>query len=121
MVSYAGNGDASERLGRLEFSNKKLPVFDLDDLLRASAEVLGRGNLGITYKTTLETGTVVAVKRLNHMNELNKKEFLQQMQLLGQMKHENLVEIISFYYSEDQKLIIYEFISDGTLCELLHG
>lgn len=121
MVSYAGNGDASERLGRLEFSNKKLPVFDLDDLLRASAEVLGRGNLGITYKTTLETGTVVAVKRLNHMNELNKKEFLQQMQLLGQMKHENLVEIISFYFSEEQKLIIYEFTSDGTLFELLHG
>ncbi|KAG4991805.1 hypothetical protein JHK87_025262 [Glycine soja] len=120
MVSYAGNGDASERLGRLEFSNKKLPVFDLDDLLRASAEVLGRGNLGITYKATLETGTVVAVKRLNHMNEVSKKEFIQQMQLLGQMKHENLVEIISFYFSEEQKLIIYEFTSDGTLFELLH-
>lgn len=121
MVSYAGNSDVSGRLGKLEFSNKKLPVFDLDDLLRASAEVLGRGNLGITYKATLETGTVVAVKRLNHMNELNKKEFLQQMQLLGQMKHENLVEIISFYFSEEQKLIIYEFTSDGTLFELLHG
>lgn len=121
MVSYAGNGDASERLGRLEFSNKKLPVFDLDDLLRASAEVLGRGNLGITYKTTLETGTVVAVKRINHMNEVSKKEFIQQMQSLGQMKHENLVEIISFYFSEEQKLIIYEFTSDGTLFELLHG
>ncbi|QCD95006.1 protein brassinosteroid insensitive 1 [Vigna unguiculata] len=120
MVAYAGGSDVSERLGRLEFSNKKLPVFDLDDLLRASAEILGRGNLGITYKATLETGTVVAVKRLNHMNELSKKEFLQQIQLLGQMKHENIAEIISFYYSEEQKLVIYEFTSDGTLFELLH-
>ncbi|XP_047149492.1 probable leucine-rich repeat receptor-like protein kinase At1g68400 [Vigna umbellata] len=120
MVASAGGSDVSERLGRLEFSNKKLPVFDLDDLLRASAEILGRGNLGITYKATLETGTVVAVKRLNHMNELSKKEFLQQIQLLGQMKHENIAEIISFYYSEEQKLVIYEFTSDGTLFELLH-
>ncbi|XP_027359584.1 probable leucine-rich repeat receptor-like protein kinase At1g68400 [Abrus precatorius] len=116
----AANSDVSERLGQLEFSNKKLPVFDLDDLLRASAEVLGRGNLGITYKATLESGTVVAVKRLSHMNEVSKKEFLHQMQLLGQMKHEHLVEIISFYYSEEQKLVIYELISDGTLFELLH-
>ncbi|ESW24501.1 hypothetical protein PHAVU_004G136100 [Phaseolus vulgaris] len=120
MVAYGGGSDVSERLGRLEFSNKKLPVFDLDDLLRASAEILGRGNLGITYKATLETGTVVAVKRLNHMNELSKKEFIQQIQLLGQMKHENIVEIISFYHSEEQKLVIYEFTSDGTLFELLH-
>ncbi|RDY03226.1 putative inactive receptor kinase, partial [Mucuna pruriens] len=120
MAYYAGNSDVSERLGKLDFSNKKLAVFDLDDLLRASAEVLGRGNLGITYKATLETGTIVAVKRLNHMNELSKKEFLQQMELLGQTKHENLVEIVSFYYSEEQKLVIYELISDGSLFELLH-
>ena len=121
MVSHPGNSDDSERLGRLEFSNKTYPVFDLDDLLRASAEVLGRGKLGITYKATLESGTVVAVKRLSCMNELSKKEFLQQMQLLGNMKHENLVEIVSFYYSEEQKLVIYELMFDGTLFELLHG
>lgn len=121
MVTNAGNREESGRLGILEFPNKKLPVFDMDDLLRASAQVLGRGNLGITYKATLEIGNVVVVKRLSYMNELSKKEFLQQMQLLGQIKHENLVEVISFYYSEEQKLIIYELISDGTLFELLHG
>ncbi|GAU22510.1 hypothetical protein TSUD_296290, partial [Trifolium subterraneum] len=86
----------------------------------ASAEVLGRGDFGVTYKATLETGNTVAVKRLSYMNELNKREFIQQMQLLGEIKHENLVEIISFYHSEDQKLVIYELVSDGTLFELLH-
>lgn len=121
MVSNEGNSGDSQRLGQLEFSNKKFPVFDMDDLLRSSAEVLGRGNFGVTYKATLEIGNVVAVKRLNYMNELSKKEFIQQMELLGQMKHENVVEIISFYYSEDQKLVIYELVSDGSLFELLHG
>ncbi|XLV04161.1 hypothetical protein S245_018498, partial [Arachis hypogaea] len=120
MVSHSFSED-SERLGSLEFSNKKFPVFDLDDLLRASAEVLGRGKLGITYKATLENGALVAVKKLSCMNELSKKEFLQQMQLLGSIKHENLVEVISFYYSEGQKFIIYELMNDGTLFELLYG
>ncbi|KAL5081221.1 hypothetical protein RYX36_009642 [Vicia faba] len=119
-ASNVGNSEDSGRLGQLEFFDKKLQVFDMDDLLRASAEVVGRGEFGVTYKATLETGNVVAVKRLSYMNELSKKEFVQQMQLLGQIKHENLVEIISFYHSEDQKLIIYEVVSDCTLFELLH-
>ena len=93
----------------------------MDDLLRASAEMLGRGNLGVTYKASLEIGTVVVVKRLSYMNELSRKEFLKQMQLLGKLKHESLVEIISFYHSDEPKLVIYEFISNGTLFELLHG
>lgn len=120
MVSIAGSNEDSEKLGELEFSNKKFEVFDMDDLLRASAEVLGGGDFGVTYKATLETGNVVAVKRLGYMNELSKKEFIQQMQLLGEIKHENVAEIISFFHSEDQKLVIYELVSDGTLSDLLH-
>ncbi|RHN52227.1 putative protein kinase RLK-Pelle-LRR-III family [Medicago truncatula] len=120
MVSIVGNSEDSEKLGQLEFSNKKFQVFDMDDLLRASAEVLGGGDFGVTYKATLETGNVVAVKRLGYMNDLSKKEFIQQMQLLGEIKHENVAEIISFFHSEDQKLVIYELVSDGTLSELLH-
>jgi serine/threonine protein kinase len=43
------------------------------------------------------------------------------MQLLGKMRHENLVQIISFYYSKEEKLIVYEFVPGGSLFELLHG
>ncbi|XP_062119409.1 probable leucine-rich repeat receptor-like protein kinase At1g68400 [Humulus lupulus] len=104
----------------LEFFDKQMPAFDLDDLLRSSAEVLGKGSLGTTYQTTLETGQRLVVKRLNNMNELGKKEFVQQMQLLGKTRHANLVQIVSFYYSKDEKLVIYEFVPHGTLFELLH-
>ncbi|KAJ0047672.1 hypothetical protein Pint_16577 [Pistacia integerrima] len=109
-----------ERTVELEFLDRTIPVFDLDDLLRASAEVLGKGKLGSTYKATLELGSVVAVKRVKNMNGLSKKEFIQQMQLLGKMRHENLVKIISFYYSKEEKLIIYEFVPNGNLFDLLH-
>lgn len=110
-----------ERTVELQFFDRETPVFDLDDLLRASAELLGKGKLGTTYKAMLESGLVVAVKRLKNMNGLSKKEFIQQMQLLGKMRYENLVEIISFYYSKEEKLVIYEYLPHGSLFELLHG
>lgn len=120
-IPYSQGREDPERTVELEFFEKNVPVFDLDDLLRASAEVLGKGKLGTTYKATLESGVVVAVKRLKNMDSLSKKEFIQQMQLLGKMRHEKLVQIISFYYSKQEKLVIYEFIPNGNLFELLHG
>ncbi|XP_056175808.1 probable leucine-rich repeat receptor-like protein kinase At1g68400 [Syzygium oleosum] len=109
-----------ERTVELDIFNREIQAFDLDDLLRASAEVLGRGKLGSTYKTILESGSIVAVKRLNNMNGLRKKEFKQQMHMLGNLMHENLVRVISFYYSKEEKLVVYEFVSDGNLFKLLH-
>lgn len=109
------------RAVELEFIDKGRPVFDLDDLLMASAELMGKGKVGSTYKATLESGSVVAVKRLKEMNGLRKKEFVQQLMLLGKMRHENLVEIISFYYTKEEKLIVYEYVPHGSLFEHLHG
>lgn len=122
MMSYSLSNEDPERIGKLEIYSKDYPIFDLDDLLRASAEMLGKGNLGITFKATLETGAVVAVKRLDQTNGFVKKEiFLQHMQLQARLKHENLVEIISFFYSEEQKMVVYEFVPSLSLFELLHG
>ncbi|KAF5193701.1 Pollen receptor-like kinase [Thalictrum thalictroides] len=110
-----------ERRVELEFFDKEKPMFDLDDLLRASAELMGKGKLGSTYKVNIEQGSTIAVKRLKEMNGLEKKAFVQQMQLLGKMRHENLVRIVSFYYSKEEKLVVYEYVPcDGSLFELLH-
>ncbi|XXG60449.1 hypothetical protein AAC387_Pa04g2358 [Persea americana] len=114
-----GRGDP-EKTMELQFFDKARPIFDLDDLLRASAELMGQGRLGSTYKTMLESGLVVTVKRLKEKNGLSRKEFIQQMQLLGNMRHDNLVEILSIYNSKEEKLVIYEYVQGGSLFELLH-
>ena len=102
---------------------EKQMTFDLDDLLRASAEVMGRGQLGTTYKTTLESGSIVVVKRLTREinGGLSRKDFVQHMQLLAKLKHENVAQIIAFYFSMDEKLLIFDHVPHGNLFQLLHG
>nr|GMC98028.1 probable inactive receptor kinase At4g23740 [Ipomoea batatas] len=109
--------DANNRLVFFEGSNY---VFDLEDLLRASAEVLGKGTFGMTYKAILEDAITVVVKRLKEVG-VGKKEFEQQMELVGNIKHENVVELRAYYYSKDEKLIVSDYFTQGSVAEMLHG
>ncbi|RWW79949.1 hypothetical protein BHE74_00011746 [Ensete ventricosum] len=94
--------------------------FDLEDLLRASAEVLGKGTFGTTYKAVLETGMTVAVKRLKDVN-LQEQEFKEKMEAIGAMDHPNLVPLMAYYFSKDEKLLVYDYVPTGSLSALLHG
>ncbi|KAL8136425.1 hypothetical protein V2J09_002426 [Rumex salicifolius] len=94
--------------------------FDLEDLLRASAEVLGKGSVGTTYKAVLEEGITVVVKRLKDVTAA-KREFEMQMEVLGGCSHENLVPLRAYYYSKDEKLLVYDYYRAGSLSALLHG
>lgn len=95
--------------------------FDLEDLLRASAEVLGKGSYGTAYKALLEDGTILVVKRLKDV-VAGKKEFEQQMELIGRVgKHANLVTLRAYYYSKDEKLVVYEYVNAGSFSAMLHG
>ncbi|CAA0812115.1 Probable inactive receptor kinase [Striga hermonthica] len=109
--------DASNKLTFFEGCNY---AFDLEDLLRASAEVLGKGTFGTTYRATLEDATMVVVKRLKDVNA-GKKEFEHQMNLIGGIKHENVVELRAYYYSKDEKLMVYDYYVEGSLASMLHG
>ncbi|ESQ54975.1 hypothetical protein EUTSA_v10024674mg [Eutrema salsugineum] len=109
--------DANNRLSFFEGCNYS---FDLEDLLRASAEVLGKGTFGTTYKAVLEDATSVAVKRLKDV-AAGKRDFEQQMEIIGGIKHENVVELKAYYYSKDEKLMVYDYFSLGSVASLLHG
>lgn len=95
--------------------------FDLEDLLRASAEVLGKGSYGTAYKAVLEESTTVVVKRLKEV-VVGKKDFEQQMDAIGRVgQHPNVVPLRAYYYSKDEKLLVYDYIPNGSLSMLLHG
>ncbi|XP_077211692.1 putative inactive receptor kinase At2g26730 [Tasmannia lanceolata] len=114
-----GGGTEGER-NRLVFFDGGIYNFDLEDLLRASAEVLGKGSVGTSYKAVLEEGTTVVVKRLKDV-VVTKKEFELHMEGLGKIQHDNVVPLRAFYYSKDEKLLVSDFMAAGSLSALLHG
>ncbi|KAH9288909.1 hypothetical protein KI387_042074 [Taxus chinensis] len=108
--------------GRIVFtSGSYAPAFDIDELLGASAELLGRGNFGSTYRALLETGESVVVKRLKDIEGLTKKEFDQHMECISKLQHRNLVPIAAYYFSKDEKLIVCNYMPNGSLFDRLHG
>ncbi|XP_020246010.1 probable inactive receptor kinase At4g23740 isoform X2 [Asparagus officinalis] len=115
--AVSGNQDENNRLVFFEGCNF---AFDLEDLLRASAEVLGKGTFGTAYKAVLEDAAMVVVKRLKEVG-VGKKEFEQQMEVVGRIKHENVLELRAYYYSKDEKLMVYDYYSQGSVSSLLHG
>ncbi|KAI9174966.1 hypothetical protein LWI28_025440 [Acer negundo] len=123
-AAMAGNGGKGELNGngvkKLVFFGNTAKVFDLEDLLRASAEVLGKGTFGTAYKAVLEMGTVVAVKRLKDVT-ITDREFKEKIDGVGAMDHENLVPLRAYYYSRDEKLLVYDYMPMGSLSALLHG
>ncbi|KAK8481527.1 hypothetical protein V6N13_124013 [Hibiscus sabdariffa] len=109
--------DANNRLFFFEGCNY---TFDLEDLLRASAEVLGKGTYGISYKAVLEDATTVVVKRLKEVSA-GKRDFEQQMEVVGSIQHPNVVELKAYYYSKDERLMVYDYYSQGSVSSILHG
>ncbi|KAL3501753.1 hypothetical protein ACH5RR_036202 [Cinchona calisaya] len=95
--------------------------FELEDLLRASAEMLGKGGFGTAYKAVLDDGNVVAVKRLKEMCVNGRRDFEQQMEVLGRLRHSNLVSLKAYYFARDEKLLVYDYMTNGNLFWLLHG
>ncbi|XP_052200472.1 probable leucine-rich repeat receptor-like protein kinase At1g68400 [Diospyros lotus] len=95
--------------------------FELEDLLRASAEMLGKGGFGTAYKAVLDDGNIVAVKRLKDATIAGKREFEQQMDILGKLRHPNVVSLKAYYFARDEKLLVYDYMPNGNLFWLLHG
>ena len=95
--------------------------FDLEDLLRASAEVLGKGGVGTTYRAVLEDGaTTVVVKRLKDMVAA-RREFASALEALGRVEHPNLLPVRAYYFSKDEKLLVADYLPAGSLSAALHG
>ncbi|TYK00263.1 putative inactive leucine-rich repeat receptor-like protein kinase [Cucumis melo var. makuwa] len=95
--------------------------FDLDELLKASAFVIGKSGIGIVYKVVLEDGVTLAIRRLGEGGSQRFKEFQTEVEAIGKLRHSNLVTLRAYYWSVDEKLLIYDFIPNGNLATAIHG
>jgi len=120
-MDFSGGAQTPEmERSKLVFFDRK-KQFELEDLLRASAEMLGKGSFGTAYKAVLDDGCVVAVKRLKDVNPSGKKEFDQHMELIGKLRHPHIVRLRAYYYAKEEKLLVYDYLPNGSLYSLLHG
>jgi len=116
-----GSGVQEAEKNKLVFFEGCSLNFDLEDLLRASAEVLGKGSYGTAYKAVLDEGVMVVVKRLRDVG-VAKREFEQQMEVVGRVgQHPNIVPLRAYYFSKDEKLLVCDHYPTGSLSALLHG
>ncbi|CAL9058179.1 probable inactive receptor kinase At5g67200 [Musa acuminata AAA Group] len=109
--------------GCLVFCAGEAPIYNLEHLMRASAEMLGRGSLGSTYKAVLDARMAVTVKRLDKkkLGSMAKEGFERQMDMVGRLRHPNLVPLRAYFRSNDERLLVYDFQPNGSLYSLIHG
>ena len=69
----------------------------------------------------MSSNVLVAVKKLNSLFQDSEKEFKIEVIVIGQTRHKNLVRLLGFCDEELHRLLVYEFLSNGTLASLLFG
>ncbi|TKY68746.1 G-type lectin S-receptor serine/threonine-protein kinase RLK1 [Spatholobus suberectus] len=95
---------------------------ELEEATNGFDKVLGKGAFGIVYEGVINMGsiTLVAVKRLNtFLLEEVQKEFKNELNVIGLTHHKNLVRLLGFCEAESERLLVYEYMSNGTLASLL--
>ncbi|XP_068501818.1 calcium/calmodulin-regulated receptor-like kinase 2 [Phaseolus vulgaris] len=82
---------------------------------------LGQGSFGTVYKATMPTGEVVAVKVLAPNSKQGEKEFQTEVFLLGRLHHRNLVNLVGYCVDKGQRILVYQYMSHGSLANLSYG
>ncbi|XP_010263449.1 PREDICTED: probable inactive receptor kinase At5g67200 [Nelumbo nucifera] len=109
--------------GCLIFCAGEPQVYTLEQLMRASAEMLGRGTIGTAYKAVLDNQLIVSVKRLDAGKTAvtSKEMFERHMESVGGLRHPNLVPLRAYFQTKEERLLIYDYQPNGSLFSLVHG
>ncbi|OWM91423.1 hypothetical protein CDL15_Pgr017341 [Punica granatum] len=96
--------------------------FTYDELKQVTGdfrEVIGKGAFGIVYRGTMSTGQAIAVKRLERVSTDGEREFRTEMKIIGRTHHRNLVRFLGYSLDTSNRLLVYEYMSNGSLADLL--
>ncbi|XP_002464803.1 brassinosteroid LRR receptor kinase BRL2 [Sorghum bicolor] len=87
----------------------------------SAGSLVGSGGFGEVFKATLKDGSCVAIKKLIHLSYQGDREFTAEMETLGKIKHRNLVPLLGYCKIGEERLLVYEYMSNGSLEDGLHG
>lgn len=87
-----------------------------------SKNILGRGGFGIVYRGCLNDGNVVAVKRLKDYNTAGGEiQFQTEVEMISLAVHRNLLRLCGFCSTENERLLVYPYMPNGSVASRLRG
>ncbi|KDO83833.1 hypothetical protein CISIN_1g037946mg, partial [Citrus sinensis] len=99
--------------------------FTIDNILECLKDenVIGKGCSGVVYKAEMPNGELIAVKKLwkTKRDEEPVDSFAAEIQILGHIRHRNIVKLLGYCSNKSVKLLLYNYISNGNLQQLLQG
>ncbi|KAL1218602.1 Wall-associated receptor kinase 4 [Cardamine amara subsp. amara] len=121
-----GGGMLIQRISGAGPSNIDVKIFTEEGMKEVTngydeSRILGQGGQGTVYKGIFPDNSIVAIKKSRLGDNIQVEQFINEVLVLSQINHRNVVKLLGCYLETEVPLLVYEFITSGTLFDHLHG